>query len=129
MKTETNFENYGFVYINCRLFRNLRILKTMLNNDIIIILQHEIKGDVKLMLETSEERVRLLKNGVERKKIEELYIQYNRLKIIHNPILFEFNENSLKSRINSQDTPVIELQRTFQGTDGDENSTSLLADA
>ena len=41
------------------------------------------------MLKTSQERVRLLKNGMEAKKIEELYIQYNNLKIIHTPILFD----------------------------------------
>jgi len=82
-----------------------------------------------LMLETSEERVRLLKKGMERKKIEELYIQYNRLKIIHSPILFDFNGNSMLSSINSPETLLIQLQRTFKGTDGDENSMSSLADA
>lgn len=43
------------------------------------------------MLRTSQERVRLLRNGMESKKIEELYIQYNNLKIIHSPILFELS--------------------------------------
>ena len=81
------------------------------------------------MLKTSEERVRLLKKGVQRKKIEELYIQYNRLKVIHHPILFDFNETYSQNSINNPDTMLIELQRIFQGTDGDENSMSLLADA
>ena len=44
------------------------------------------------MLKTSQERVRLLKNGMEAKKIEELYIQYNNLKIIHTPILFDLTQ-------------------------------------
>jgi len=44
------------------------------------------------MLKTSQERVRLLKNGMEGKKIEELYIQYNNFKIIHRPILFDLTQ-------------------------------------
>ncbi len=81
------------------------------------------------MLEKSEERVRLLKNGVQRRKIEELYIKYNKLKIIHSPILFDFNETSLQSNINFPDTPVTPFQRIYHRTDGDENSMSSLADA
>lgn len=100
----------------------------MLNNDIGIIFQHE-KGDDIRMLEKSEERVRLLKNGVQRRKIEELFIKSNRLKIIHSPILFDFNETSLQSAINSPGTLVIPLQRIHQKTDGDENSMSSLVDA
>ncbi len=41
------------------------------------------------MLKTSQERVRLLRNGIEAKKIEELYIKYNNFKIINAPILFD----------------------------------------
>ena len=81
------------------------------------------------MLEKSEERVRLLKNGMQRRKIEELYIKYNRLKIIYSPILFDFNETSLQSNIKSPETLMIPLQRIHHRTDGDENSLSLLADA
>lgn len=44
------------------------------------------------MLRTSKERVRLLKNGVQGKKIEELYIQHNNFKIIHFPILFDLTQ-------------------------------------
>ena len=40
------------------------------------------------MLETSQERVRLLKAGIDGKKIEKLYIIYNNFKIINIPILF-----------------------------------------
>ncbi|VVB94504.1 Uncharacterised protein [uncultured archaeon] len=47
------------------------------------------------MLKTPQERVKLLKNGMEGKKIEELYIQYNNFKIIRSPILFDFT-NPLK---------------------------------
>lgn len=77
------------------------------------------------MLEKSEERVRLLKKGVQKRKIEELYIKYNRLKIIHRPILFDFNKNSLQGYIKSPRTLVMPLQRIQHRTDGDENSTSL----
>ncbi len=41
------------------------------------------------MLETSEERVRLLKAGISGKEIEQLYIIYNKLKIVVKPVLFE----------------------------------------
>lgn len=40
------------------------------------------------MLETSEERVKLLKAGISGKKIEMLYIIYNNFKIIGSPLLF-----------------------------------------
>ena len=46
------------------------------------------------MLETAEERVKLLKAGFSGKAIEKLYIEYNTFKIIHSPILFDA---SLKS--------------------------------
>lgn len=39
------------------------------------------------MLETSQERVELLKAGISGKNIEELYIKGNNFKIVHNPIL------------------------------------------
>ena len=41
------------------------------------------------MLETPEERVKLLKAGIDGKKIEKLYIFYNDFKIVHSPILIE----------------------------------------
>ena len=44
------------------------------------------------MLKSSQDRVRLLKNGMESKKIEELYIQFNNFKIIHSPILFDLTQ-------------------------------------
>ena len=44
------------------------------------------------MLKTPQERVRLLKNGMEAKKIEELYIQHNNFKIIRAPILFDLTQ-------------------------------------
>jgi hypothetical protein len=77
-----------------------------------------------LLLQTPEERVRLLKNGVEMKKIEELYIRYNRLKVIKSPILFDFIETTMQSCI-SPDAPEIKLEQIYQGTDGDENSKIL----
>lgn len=44
------------------------------------------------MLETSKERVNLLKAGVTGKKIENLYIEYNKFEIIRTPTLFELVE-------------------------------------
>ena len=41
------------------------------------------------MLETSEERVKLLKAGIFGKTIERLYIKYNNFKIIGSPMLIE----------------------------------------
>ncbi len=41
------------------------------------------------MLETSEERVKLLKAGMSGKNIEMLYIIYNNFKIIGSPLLFD----------------------------------------
>ncbi|NJD51271.1 MAG: hypothetical protein FIB07_00195 [Candidatus Methanoperedens sp.] len=41
------------------------------------------------MLETSEERVKLLKSGISAKKIEQLYITKNDIKILSVPVLFE----------------------------------------
>lgn len=40
------------------------------------------------MLETPRERVELLKAGISGKKIEELYIYYNKIKIVHSSVLF-----------------------------------------
>ncbi len=41
------------------------------------------------LLETREERIKLLKAGFTDKRIEELYIERNNLKIVHAPILYE----------------------------------------
>jgi hypothetical protein len=57
------------------------------NNRIIFILDGQ-----RLILGTSEERVRLLKSGIDRKTLKKLFIEYNRLHIIKNPILFNFND-------------------------------------
>jgi len=40
------------------------------------------------MLETPNERVKLLKAGISGKKIEELYISSNNIKIVYSPVLF-----------------------------------------
>ncbi len=44
------------------------------------------------MLETRQERVRLLKADIDGKTIERLYIIFNNLKIVHTPLLFELVE-------------------------------------
>lgn len=46
------------------------------------------------MLETREERVRLLKEGVDGKAIEKLYLEANNFKVIKGNILF-IGENEL----------------------------------
>lgn len=54
------------------------------------------------MLETSHERVRLLKAGIDGKTIEKLYIIYNNIKIINIPILF-VGFNDMIARLENQD--------------------------
>ena len=44
------------------------------------------------MLETAQERVKLLKKGLSQKEIEMLYIEHNNFKIIRTPILYDINE-------------------------------------
>jgi hypothetical protein len=44
------------------------------------------------MLETSQERVRLLKAGIDGKTIEKLYIIFNNFKVVPTPLLFELVE-------------------------------------
>lgn len=44
------------------------------------------------MLETAQERVRLLRKGISQKEIEKLYIEHNNFKIIRTPILYDANE-------------------------------------
>ena len=53
------------------------------------------------MLETSQERVRLLKAGIDGKTIEKLYIIYNNLKIVNIPLLFELVEINTEENMNS----------------------------
>ena len=53
------------------------------------------------MLETSQERVRLLKAGIDGKTIEKLYIIYNNFKIVHIPLLFELVEINTEENMNS----------------------------
>lgn len=43
------------------------------------------------MLETSKERVALLKKGVDASTIEKLYIIYNNIKLVQCPVLFDFS--------------------------------------
>jgi len=44
------------------------------------------------MLETSNERVELLKAGISVKTIEKLYLICNNFKIVDSPVLFELSE-------------------------------------
>lgn len=43
-----------------------------------------------MVLETREERIKLLKAGISGKEIERLYVIFNDLRIINKPLLFEF---------------------------------------
>ena len=53
------------------------------------------------MLETPQERVRLLKAGIDGKTIERLYIIFNNLKIVHTHLLFEWVEINTEKNKNS----------------------------
>ena len=48
------------------------------------------------MLDTSEERVRMLKTGLVEKQIEEMYIEKNDIKIVNPPIIIDLVEISEK---------------------------------
>ncbi len=45
------------------------------------------------MLETPEERIKLLKAGISARDIEKLYIIYNDFKVVGSPILYESNSH------------------------------------
>ena len=64
---------------------------TFINKIIYIILigKNGLKyfGD-ESMLETPYERIKLLKEGLTGKRIEELYISHNKIKILHIPVLY-----------------------------------------
>lgn len=46
----------------------------------------------KQMLETSQERVELLKKGIDIKKIEELYLKSNNFEIVETPVVLKIVE-------------------------------------
>lgn len=51
------------------------------------------------MLETIEERIKLLKTGFTQKQMEELYIEGNNFKLVNTPVFFELIEiNDLHGR-------------------------------
>jgi len=52
------------------------------------------------MLESSQERVKLLKAGIFGKTIEKLYLFYNDIKIINSPVLSESLENNTRDNGN-----------------------------
>jgi len=52
---------------------------------------------VQEMLETSQERVKLLKAGVDGKTIERLYIACNNFKIVSSPIFLDVNRMQIHS--------------------------------
>jgi hypothetical protein len=58
------------------------------------------------MLETSEERIKLLKTGFMQKQIEEMYIKGNNLKIVYQPILVDIVEIESEQNMNTYETVV-----------------------
>jgi hypothetical protein len=58
------------------------------------------------MLETSEERIKLLKTGFTQKQIEEMYIEGNDFKIISPPILVDIVEIEAGRNKNTCETAV-----------------------
>lgn len=48
------------------------------------------------MLETSIERVKLLKAGIPGDRIETMYIEFNNFKIVQKPVLFDKAETRFK---------------------------------
>ncbi len=55
------------------------------------------------MLETPQERVKLLKAGIDGKTIEKLYITYNNFKIVFSPIFFDVNRMQIYSNEEEQE--------------------------
>ncbi len=111
-----------------KLMMNMRTPKNNFEIGWFFTLQHKTQGDERLKLGTSKERVRLLKMGIECKTIEELYIQYNGLKIIEHPVLFDFIETPLGDCTNSPEIPVIELRKTGQRNDEEMITSGIIAD-
>lgn len=68
------------------------------------------------MLETSQERVKLLKAGFNSKTIEKLYIEGNNIKIIRTPIIIDLVEVDISQNLTKKDSP---------GEEGRGNSSSL----
>lgn len=56
------------------------------------------------MLETSQERIKLLKAGFSGRTIEELYIEYNNFRIERNPVNVELVELDFSPK-NKSDVP------------------------
>lgn len=51
------------------------------------------------MLEKSEDRVKLLKNGYDQKQIEKMYLKENKLKIVNPCVLFEPEEMKMEGKL------------------------------
>ncbi len=50
---------------------------------------------IECMLETSEERIKLLKAGISARDIEKLYVIYNDFKVVDCPILYDTNGHKI----------------------------------
>lgn len=51
------------------------------------------------MLETSQERVALLKKGIDISTIEKLYLIYNNIKLVQQPVLFDVSVRKLPTNL------------------------------
>ncbi len=69
--------------INTLIFINQRVIYI---HRIVHKLQRSISVGERLMLETSKERVKLLKAGIDIKTIEKLYIIYNNFKLVRSQL-------------------------------------------
>ncbi len=64
------------------------------------------------MLETSQERVALLKAGFKGKEIETLYLLYNGFTLVHSPPIFkpaDINKENKNTAINQEAAPELSL--------------------
>jgi hypothetical protein len=64
------------------------------------------------MLETADERVKLLKKGLSGQEIERHYIEQNNFKIIRTPILYEAKEFDIPRSIFDNEDCIENLQIT-----------------
>ncbi|VVB87231.1 Uncharacterised protein [uncultured archaeon] len=72
------------------------------------------------MLDTSEQRIKMLKKGISYKQIEKLYIERNSLKIVNLPVLIEmteFTERQInKNRVGNYEITVEYTQNVYGET-------------
>ncbi len=68
-----------------------------------------------IMLETSEERIKLLKTGLNCRTIEDIYIKNNNFKIVHAPILMDMIGYDIKINNEARITCEVEAKHHYPG--------------